>query len=269
MNKTIKYLVYGFTFMLLLASCQKEETITPQKEVEQFIVGKWKRIKLDGKETVTNMRQIATFKNNGIMYSTTTYTATGKSIWETRSPFTYECHDNGIRSFCYYDYDEGKLRSELNFIVEKIGYKRLCLRLFRHYTDSAYHESNTTIEYERVLIDYVEDIVGLWKGIAMTGDATYGDFNHCIEFRPDGTYTYLNYEDGKWVQSPDVDNEYIVDGDYLACKWRPDIDSEFQYERWDIEEIKDGIMVWSAIREKEDGSRFTTTFTWEKVTGKL
>lgn len=38
---------------------------------------------------------------------------------------------------------------------------------------------------------------------------------------------------------------------------------------WNIDYIKkegnDIIMKWSALREKEDGTRFTTTFTWKKV----
>ena len=38
------------------------------------------------------------------------------------------------------------------------------------------------------------------------------------------------------------------------------------YEWWDIDEIKDGKMKWSALREREDGTRFTTTFTWKKAT---
>ena len=55
-----------------------------------------------------------------------------------------------------------------------------------------------------------------------------------------------------------------LDGDWLATRWQ-EKGGEMNYEWWDIDEIKNGQMKWSALREREDGSRFTTTFTWKKV----
>ena len=99
----------------------------------------------------------------------------------------------------------------------------------------------------------------------MTGDETYGDANHRIEYKADGTYVYYDKDGNDWKLSEDVDNEYNVDGDWLASRWRPKAGEEFEYEWWDIDEIKDGTMKWSALREKGDGTRYTTTFTWKKI----
>ena len=50
------------------------------------------------------------------------------------------------------------------------------------------------------------------------------------------------------------------------AEYGPIADSEeVNYEWWDIESVNGETMKWSAIREKEDGSRFNTTFTWKKI----
>lgn len=124
---------------------------------------------------------------------------------------------------------------------------------------------NWTIDAQKVTADYSQDIIGMWEGVEMTGDETYGDANHRIEYKADGTYVYYDKDGDDWKLSEDVDNEYNVDGDWLASRWRPKAGEDFEYEWWDIDEIKDGTMKWSALREKEDGTRYTTTFTWKKI----
>lgn len=56
-----------------------------------------------------------------------------------------------------------------------------------------------------------------------------------------------------------------MDGNWLAARWRPEFGADFFYEWWDIESVTDTQMKWSALREKEDGTFFNTTFTWKKV----
>ena len=100
----------------------------------------------------------------------------------------------------------------------------------------------------------------------MTGEETYNDDNARLAFLADGTYRYYRKDDtGDWqlVSTRDVE-EYFVDGDWVATRWQ-ETGGEMNYEWWDIDEIKDGQMKWSALREREDGTRFTTTFTWRKV----
>ena len=116
-----------------------------------------------------------------------------------------------------------------------------------------------------VTADYSQDIIGMWEGVEMTGDETYGDANHRIEYKADGTYTYYDKVGDSWVPSKNAGNEYNVDGDWLATRWQPTEGADYEYEWWDINEIKDGTMKWSALREKGDGTRYTTTFTWKKI----
>lgn len=105
----------------------------------------------------------------------------------------------------------------------------------------------------------------------MTGFETYGDAHHRIEYRADGTHTYYNWDESTqtWKSLEDVFDEWNVDGDWLATRWQNKGSDVMNYEWWDIDYVKkEGngiIMKWSALREKENGERFTTTFTWKKV----
>ena len=100
----------------------------------------------------------------------------------------------------------------------------------------------------------------------MTGEETYGNADARIAYLADGTYRYYQKNDkGEWeVKAEQEVSEYNVDGDWLATRWQ-EKDGEMNYEWWDIDEIKGGKMKWSALRERADGTRFTTTFTWKKV----
>ena len=63
-----------------------------------------------------------------------------------------------------------------------------------------------------------------------------------------------------------VGNEYNVDGDWLATRWRADADAKYDYEWWDIDYIRGNEMKWSALREDANtGKRFKTTFTWKRI----
>ena len=68
-----------------------------------------------------------------------------------------------------------------------------------------------------------------------------------------------------YLKSANEGNEYNVDGDWLATRWQPTEGADYEYEWWDIESIQGSTMKWSALREKTDGTRYTTTFTWIKI----
>jgi hypothetical protein len=72
--------------------------------------------------------------------------------------------------------------------------------------------------------------------------------------------------DGEWQALVEDLAEWNVDGDWLATRWSTEDSEEVNYEWWDIESVNAETMKWSALREKEDGSRFNTTFTWKKIT---
>ena len=233
--------------------------------IKEKIVGKWKAITQDGKERVTNRRTVMTFFANGSM----TYSRAFPSDymeqynWEYKVPYTYTVSGNiitreGLEA-------DGQMRMTF-YEVSAISSSEVEMNLTGYVLGGQNYSRNMVNLYKRVSADYSEDIIGLWEVTGMTGEETYNDDNARLAFLADGTYRYYRKDDaGEWqlVSTRDVE-DYIVDGDWVATRWQ-ETGGEMNYEWWDIDEIKDGQMKWSALREREDGTRFTTTFTWRKV----
>ena len=87
---------------------------------------------------------------------------------------------------------------------------------------------------------------------------------HRWEYKADGTYVYYVKDGDDWVPyKGNTLNEYFVDGVLLCTRW---IDNDVENrEWWEIASIKDGVMKWKALRQKEDGSTYTATFEMRKV----
>ena len=257
MKRILKLAVFGIAAIAALSSCSKNEDVPSQKDIETKIIGKWKATSIKGETALTNNRIVRTCFANQEGTSSTSRSFFGEYVWYNKIPIKYEikgnelCESGFAKMFAkVLSINESKLSENDYKIIMPEG-EELSI--------------NTNITYEKVTADYSQDIIGMWEGVEMTGDETYGDANHRIEYKADGTYVYYDKDGDDWKLSEDVDNEYNVDGDWLAFRWRPKAGADFEYEWWDIDEIKDGTMKWSALREKGDGTRYTTTFTWKKV----
>lgn len=256
----MKRFCYLAAFAALTATisvaCTKDDTPS-QKEIETHIIGKWKRVKSDGIETLTNGRVIETYESNGQGTISLSYYSTSILNWQNQGKMSYSVSGNqleirGIDKSFYTisSIDENKCIKIVDKIINAGGTE---------------FDRNIPMEFAKVKADFSKDIIGLWEGVAMTGYETYGNTDARIEYKADGSYVYYTKEDDGWAVSKNADNEYNVDGDWLATRWRPEPGRDYNYEWWDIDEIKDGTMKWSALRKKEDGSLFNTTFTWKKV----
>ena len=246
---------------LMTACTSNDDNPTPSGPSEQVIkekiVGKWKAITRDGEELTTNVRMMFSFNADGTSTVSTSrfISITNSYIWRNKQTGTFAI-------------EGGKLKNQLDvtdgyevaiYNIDAISDNQLQMTM-----------ENSTLNrksvYNRITADYSEDIIGLWEGVEMTGDETYGNADARIAYLADGTYRYYQKNsEGEWEIKADQElSEYNVDGDWLATRWQ-EKGGEMNYEWWDIDEIKDGQMKWSALREREDGTRFTTTFTWKKV----
>ena len=222
--------------------------------VKEKIVGKWELSEVNNRDQVTNGRMILTYNENATLAVSISYfnKETNSYIWRNKQPGIYSIDGNVIKNYL----NQSGLYDATPHYIEAIS-------------DEAMTMSSTSggqTIYTRVAADYTSDIIGMWEVTEMTGEETYNDDNARLAFLADGTYRYYRKDDtGDWqlVSTRDVE-EYFVDGDWLATRWQ-ETGGEMNYEWWDIDEIKDGQMKWSALREREDGTRFTTTFTWRKV----
>lgn len=251
---------------MLTASCSQNDSksnFPSQEEIAEKIVGKWKRVSLNGEQTSTNMRQIATYTDQGVMYSSSTYTVSGKYLWENKSPFYYEFKgDNHMYSFR--SGDGANQRSvDLYFDVLSIDDRNLKVKVTKMLAGGEDQKTNSTIEYVRVDSDYTQAIIGLWEGVS-SSEGIYGDFNHRWEFRIDSTYTYYVRNDSdQWVASDNISNRYMIDGDWLSCEWQTSDGTEYN-EWWDIDGIEGDVMNWSAIRDT-DSTRVISTMSMQRV----
>ena len=238
----------------------KKVNLPTQEEIETKIIGKWKEASINGKDALTNNRIVKTFYSNHAETESSSRYFDGVYAWFNKAPFRYEVKGNELTE------SSEEISLMLVSKITAIDETKLCANVYRRILpDGTEISDNSNYTFQKVTADYSQDIIGLWEGVEMTGDETYGDANHRIEYKADGTYVYYNKDGDDWKLSENVDNEYNVDGDWLASRWRPKAGEDFEYEWWDIAEIKDGTMKWSALREKGDGTRYTTTFTWKKV----
>ena len=233
--------------------------------IKEKILGKWKRVKEDGEERGTNNRGILTYFADGKMtYSRSSFSDywTGYK-WYNENPFTYVVSGNVVTREGVEENGRVRKTFEEVAVLSDSEMKLICTG---YLMDGQSYSRYKVNEFKRVAVDYSEDIIGTWEGVEMTGDETYGNADARIAYLPDGTYRYYQKNDrGEWeLKAGQEISEYNVDGDWLATRWQ-EKGGEMNYEWWDIDEIKDGQMKWSALREREDGTRFTTTFTWKKV----
>ena len=254
----------------MMTSCAAEDnpgkpTGPSEAVIKEKIVGKWKAVMEDGEERVTNRHAVMTFFADGTMTYTRSYYSDywGIQIWANRAPYTYTVSDNLVTREGLEE--NGQMRKTF-YEVNSIGNSEMEMALTGYVLDGQNYPIKQTNKYKHVTADYSEDIIGLWEATEMTGEQTYNDDNARLAFLTDGTYKYYRKsEAGEWqlVSTRDIE-EYFVDGDFVATRWQEN-GGEMNYEWWDIDEIKDGQMKWSALREREDGTRFTTTFKWKKV----
>ena len=254
----------------LMTSCATEDnpgkpTGPSESVVKEKIIGKWKGVTQDGVERVTNRRTVMTFFDDGSMTYSRAFPSSymEQYNWENRVPFTYTVSGNIITREGLEP--DGQMRNTF-YEVSSISNSEVEMNLTGYVLGGQNFDRNMMNKYNRIITDYSEDIIGLWEATEMTGEQTYNDDNARLAFLTDGTYKYYRKsEAGEWqlVSTRDIE-EYFVDGDFVATRWQEN-GGEMNYEWWDIDEIKDGQMKWSALREREDGTRFTTTFTWKKV----
>ena len=113
-----------------------------------------------------------------------------------------------------------------------------------------------TISFTKVTRDYSEAILGTWE-------------NHEVrlEYKADGTFDYYSQNDaGEWVPSEDDFAEYFVDGNLLCTRWKNSGEGQLENrEWWEIKSIENGVMTWTALRLKGDGSTYIVTFELSKV----
>lgn len=258
MKKLFRLAAYGFAIIAAFSSCSKSDDGLSQKDVETKIIGRWKNHRLEGEEYITNNKRVMTFVEGGkVLYSMAGVHADLQDVWYNKTEFSYSVDGTTINVYGSALSTEAFVSMTVNSISDN--------KMNTVFVNGGFPDIKFNEEYERVTVDYSSDIIGLWEGVEFTGDETFGDANHRIKYEDNGTSVYYDKDGEEWKPREDVFSRYNVDGDWLASQWQNAGSDVINFELWEIAEINDTTMKWTALREREDGTRYTATFTWKKI----
>ena len=218
---------------------------------------------VEGKQAPTNFKTVLTFESPTQAYGSVSYLAPLSS--NVRMPADVKIDGNKVNLITH---DEASLNVLDGNVLDISDKEMLMSSEWNVYVnDNQFlHEVYGKVRYERITKDYQEAILGTWEGKVTSAEYEHGDDKlHRWEYKADGTYTYYNEDGGQWVAIDNVLDDYFVDGILLCTRWKETADSEEQVECWEIESIENGVMKWTALREREDGSTYTATVQMTRV----
>ncbi len=249
----------------VITSCSDDDK-NSSKQIENLnekIVGKWMVAELDGQPCPTNLKTVLTFVSATKAYGSLSdfYSLS----WNERVLADVKIEGNKVSVVN----EAGNISNVLDCTILSITDKEMLMSSdWTVYVDgkSVQHEVYGKERYARITNDYKDAILGTWEGKVTSEDDEHTDGElHRWEYRADGTYVYYNKADEEWVENHDVLAQYFVDGILLCTRWKKTAGSEELREWWEIESIENGVMKWTALREREDGSTYTATFEMKKV----
>ena len=252
---------------LLFTGCHKG--YDPDQDLAKMIIGKWITAETDSKFIPTNEKIVF-----DIVSSTEAYVSLSVqdrqaeyTPWRDREKVDVEVYDN-------YVILTHSPKSGMNIVVDLqveaiTNTTMIAKRTVTIRQDGGLVKSEENmVRYEKLDVDYRKAVYGLWEGHIISDESEYDDGQeHRWEFKEDGTFVfYLKNRKGIWEKMEDEYSEYFVAGNLLCTRWKNVGEGQVEYrEWWEIAAISDNAMVWTALREKEDGSQYTAAFSMNKV----
>jgi len=227
------------------------------------IVGKWINMEEEGVPVPTNSKGVFTLTADFKGDFSTSY---GDLAWYVHAPFEYTLKDNTI-SWTVQENEFTQIH--INHTVTAITDTEMMTKTYVQFVvngNVVQEVGPVEMHYVRLTADYHDAVLGTWEGRVTSEQSEYDDGEpHRWEYKADGTYVYYSLVDGQWTPSSQPMSAYFVDGTLLCCRWKMTDDSDELREWWEVESIQDGVMKWTALRQREDGSTYTATFQMTKV----
>ena len=241
-------------------------TITdlPASGLAENIIGKWMVDALNGQPCPTNLKAVITFLSPTKAYGS--LSDFYSDSWNNHASADVVIDGNNVTLTAFEnEHTKHVTVADIHSITDKD------MRLksdWKVYTDGemVINEVWDNERYIRINNDFENDIIGTWEGKVTSAEDEHTDGElHRWEYKADGTYVYYNKVGDEWVNNNDVLAEYFVDGILLCTRWKQTADSKELREWWEIESINDGVMKWTALRMRDDGTTYTATFQMTKV----
>ena len=241
-------------------------TITdiPASGLAENIIGKWMVDALNGQPCPTNLKAVITFLSPTKAYGS--LSDFYSDSWNNHASADVVIDGNNVTLTAFEnEHTKHVTVADIYSITDKD------MRLksdWKVYTDGemVINEVYDNEHYIRINKDFENDIIGTWEGKVTSAEDEHTDGElHRWEYKADGTYVYYNKVGDEWVNNNDVLAEYFVDGILLCTRWKQTAVSKELREWWEIESINDGVMKWTALRMRDDGTTYTATFQMTKV----
>lgn len=254
---------------MVFAACSSDDSSTNQsKSFTEKLMGKWMCTIVDGKPCVTNYNHVLNFVSPTKAYRS--YSPNAQmgmdGFWENRSECSVNIagkvsvtaeYSSGLKSVSEYNIISITESDMVAMVNHQITYKGQDIEIPEHNTE----------RFKKVTKDYTKDIIGIWEGRMTSKESDYDDGQlHRWEFKADGNYVYYTYNaDGQWERFDNTFALYFVDGVLLCFRWMNNGEDTEQREWWEIESIQNGVMKWTAVRKRDDGTTYTASFQMTKV----
>ena len=255
--------------MLIACSSDKEETNTSTSTLADKIIGKWMCYMADGKPCPTNNYYVLNFVSPTKVYrSYSPSTSMGfANLWENEAECSVRISGNKFTINAQYS---TALKTESEYAVISFSETDMDVSAKHRVTYQGRQIDMPDHSYERlkrITKDYSQDIIGIWEGRSTSVQSEHDDgLLHRWEYKTDGTYVYYSQDDdGQWVRFDDEYTKYFVDGVLLCSRWKNNGEDTEQREWWEIESIQNGVMKWTALRRRDNGTTYTASFQMTKV----
>ncbi len=189
------------------------------------------------------------------------------NLWMPKSEFTYTI--NGEELVIVMD-EETEEQPNLNMKLKSIDRNTMVWIAKVHELEPRKDRAEVEMEFKltRVNADYTTAIHGMWQGHVTSemGSEFDDGEEHRWEYLANGTFRYYHKVDGTWQLSNDEYAKYFVDGNLLCTRWKNTGENTIEHrEWWEISSIDNNTMTWTALREGENGTTYTATFSMTKV----
>ena len=254
---------------MLFSACSKDDE-PAASDLAEKIVGKWMLADVNGHPCPTNDKIVQTFLSATKVTESLSQTSYSDDTdkWHTSLEGTCSIEGNTVT---------------LTFQPE-VGVTTTCILNVQSITSAemvaatkrttiaggrTVYEQEATVRMVKVGADQSQAILGLWEGhVTSEMGSEYDDGeDHRWEYLGDGSYVYYSKNtDGQFVPVASVFSQYFVDGTLLCTRWKNVGDGEEEHrEWWEIAGIENGVMNWTALRQRPDGTTYTASFQMTKV----
>ena len=254
----------------VLTACTNDNIDTPVvTDLAEKIVGKWMLADMNGQPCPTNDKIVQTFLSATKVtesLSRTNY-SDDTDKWHTSLEGTCSIEGSTV-TMTFLPEDGVTTTCILN--VQSITSTEMVASTKRTTIDNGrtVYEQEAKLRMVKVGADQSQAILGLWEGHVTSDKGSEFDDGeeHRWEYLADGSYVYYSKNaEGQFVPVESVFNQYFVDGTLLCTRWKNVGEGEEEHrEWWEIASIENGVMKWTALRQRPDGTTYTATFQMTK-----